>query len=827
MGIRDNLPFLSNRTVTVKGASLPQVLGEPVLVFSRLTGTDGLNGLFEYQLELRTPDARNASFGPAADLDKKALEGQELTVEIELDGSGMGLDGGVGAGKREITGLVTEVRGPIQADRHLIYRLTLRPWLWLATLNAGFKIYQNLTVVEILDQLLSKYIFPVEMRLNVAQYPKRVFQQQFGETDFDYFQRLTQEWGMSWFHEHSEGHHRLVLTDGNGAFRKFTSPAYHTIRWHHSADRVDEEHIYDFEVIDRLVAGKWRSNDYDFVKTRADLTVAARDPRDTAHSTQEIYEYPGDHAQPSTGNDPWEEGALIARIRMEALRQHGLRGRGKGNLRGVVPGCTFTLAKYLMLDANCEYLTYATRLLIEEVPQASGQRQSWCCEVEFEVQPTSEVFRPVRTQKKPCTQGPISATVVGPSGHEIHTDEYGRIKIQLPYDMYGSNDEHSSCWVRVSNAWSGDRFGSTHVPRIGQEVLVEGLHGDPDCLIVTNRVPNRLNLPPWELPGQQAISGFRSQELTGGNGKGGGRHNKMLADDTAGEPQVQIGSDYQASELALGHNVSIHDFTGRKGKRGEGFELRTDAWGALRSAMGMLLTTHKRSSGGDYAMSMGDMVDALQHAESQTEQLAEAAQTAGAQDGEQKAVARAIAQQHMALKGDGPLKEFTAPHLALTSPVGIATATPGLTHLQSGTHVAITTGEHMSVTTGGGFLASIRKAWRVFVYEAGMRFVAAVGDIDVQALKNSIHLLAMLEITATANRIVIKAKEELLLDGGGSYIKLIGGRIEHGTDGAWVVHAASKNMTGPSSIPVDLKPKQVCIECLLKAAARNTALVPR
>ncbi|WP_342234355.1 MULTISPECIES: DUF2345 domain-containing protein [Ralstonia] len=221
------------------------------------------------------------------------------------------------------------------------------------------------------------------------------------------------------------------------------------------------------------------------------------------------------------------------------------------------------------------------------------------------------------------------------------------------------------------------------------------------------------------------------------------------------------------------------------------------------------------------------MVDALQQAECQTEQLADAAQQANAQNGEQKEIAKAMARQHAALKGDGPLKEFTAPQLALTSPVGIATSTPGLTHLQSGTHLAITTGDHVSVTAGGGFFASVRQAWRVFVYEAGMRFVAAAGNINVQALKNSIHLLAKLEITATAEKITIKAKQELQLNGGGSYIKLTTGGIENGTEGAWKVYAASKNLTGPSSMPVDLKPKQVCLECLLKAAMRNTAVVPR
>lgn len=817
----------SDRTVSVSGPALPSMLGRPTLVFSRLSGTENLNELFEYELELRTPDERNAIYGPAADLDKTALEGTEVTIQIELDGSGVGLRGGAGAGKREITGIVTQVRGPYLAGQHIAYRLTLQPWLWLATRRSDYKLYQNKNVVEILDELLSHYIYPVDKRLDVRKYPKRVFQQQYGETDYAYFQRLTQEWGISWFIEHSNKRQRLVLTDSNGVFSPYASAAYQTIRWQPSPDRIDEEHIHEFEIIDRLVSGEWRTSDYDFSKPRADLSISDADPRDTAHSTLGIYEYPGDHSQPNTDSDPWAEGRLITGIRMQEIRQHGLRGRGKGNLRAMVPGCTFHLTNFIEEKANREYLIFATKLCIEEVGENTGSGQQWHCEVEFDVQPSNEIFRPERTQKKPRMLGPIQARVVGPKGHPIHTNEYGCIKVQMPYDMYGNNDENSSFWVRVVNGWAGQRFGVMHLPRVGQEVLVIGVQGDPDCLVAVGRVYNKMNLPPWVLPQMAALSGFTSEELPAGEDNAGGRQNKILADDTPGQPQAQIGSDFQSSELALGHIVAIPNWQGRKEKRGEGFELRTDAWGAMRAAMGMLLTTYERTDSGDYAMSMGDMVEALQQAEHQTEQLADAAQQANAQDGEQKAVAKAIARQHLALKGDGPLKEFTAPHLALTSPVGIAASTPGLTHVQSGTHLAITTGEHVSVTASGGFFASVRKAWRVFVYEAGMRLVAAAGDINIQALKDSINLLAKLEITATAEKILIKAKQELLLNGGGSYLKLTADGIENGTEGAWKVYAASKNLTGPSSLPVDLRPKQVCLECLLKAATRNAAVVPR
>lgn len=167
---------LSSRTVTVKGNGLPELMGQPALVLSKLSGTERLCELFEYELELKTPDDRQALFGPAADLDTKALRGQELTVTIQLDGMGTGMAGGVGAGTREITGMVTDVRGPIAVGHQIVYRLILRPWLWLAILTKDFRIFQQQSAVEILDTLLSDYTFPVERRLDVARYPKREYQ---------------------------------------------------------------------------------------------------------------------------------------------------------------------------------------------------------------------------------------------------------------------------------------------------------------------------------------------------------------------------------------------------------------------------------------------------------------------------------------------------------------------------------------------------------------------------------------------------------------------------------------------------------------------------
>ncbi|WP_082926312.1 type VI secretion system Vgr family protein [Cupriavidus sp. D384] len=479
MGGRDRSPLFSSRTVTVSGAGLPELLGQPLLVFSRLSGREGINTLFEYELVLKTPDDRNVIYGPAGNFDTEAMQGKELTVTIELDGNGFGLDGGFGKGEREITGVVTDVRGPFYAGngQHIAYRLTLRPWLFLATLTTDYRIFQNKTVLEIAEELLSKYTFPVERRIATHVFPRREYQVQFGETDYAFLCRILAEWGINFHFEHSDGFHRLVLTEGNGAFQSMPSPAYQTISWYPSSDRVDEEHLYEFEVHDRLVSGAWMHDDYDFNQPRADLGVWTKDPRNTSHATQQIYAWPGDHSQPKTGNDARQEGDMLARIRMESLRQHGVRARGKGNLRCMVPGHTFALERFLQTKANREYIVYATHLLIEDVGEVTGAGQ-WRCEVEFEAQPSNELFRP-EWHAKPLAAGYQYARVVGPENQEIWCDDLGRVKVQFPWDRYGKNNENSSCFLRTADSASGQRFGSTFVPRIGQEVLVAFMKASP------------------------------------------------------------------------------------------------------------------------------------------------------------------------------------------------------------------------------------------------------------------------------------------------------------------------------------------------------------
>ncbi len=859
--------FVAPRVLTVTSPAIPVLAGQPALVPLKLEGTEGINALFEYRLTLQTPDAQNFVAGQAANFELDAFIGLELTCSIELEGQGSfapGLPGvaglaNQGAGVREITGLITAARFIGEDSRHALYELTLRPWLHLATLTTDCKVFQDMTPVQVIDAVLADYTFASEKRL-IENYPLRDYTVQYNETDFEFITRLMQEWGINYHFAHSEGVHRLVWSDHNGAFQVTQQEqargvsAYHSVPFYPLGHKIDREYIHGFSPLDSLTSGAYASLEYDYTRPRATLAAQATDPRATGHAEQEVYLWRGDkhgagdasgsvggsdYSQPNRGadkeaNQTESQGAMLARLRMQALRQGGLRARGVGHVRGIVPGCSFSLTGHPQDKANAEYLTLHTQLLVENVSedtqrasplaaQSDAQRLSgqWRVLVQFEVQPTSEVLRPPCTQPKPKTGGPETALVVGPGADaaesNIYTDALGRIKVQFPWDRYGAGNQNSSCWLRVASTWAGNQLGAMQLPRIGEEVLVDFLGGDPDLPLATGRVYNQLNMPPWSLPAQQALSGFRSRELTpGGGNSAAGRSNHLILDDTDQSIQAQLQSDHQHSSLSLGHITRIEDNAGRKDARGEGFELRTDGHGVLRAKDGLLVSTETRLNAQAHAKDMGETSARLGLAQDQHASLGDLALQHQAQSAQDQAdVAQAIETQNQGIQGkraaaptgtgstaQNPFPELADPHITLASPAGIASTTPGSTHQHSGAHHAITSGAHTSLSSQHSLLGVAKEAVRLFAYKTGMKLISAASDIHINALKTSIHSLAKLDITLTSNAIEIKAHKQVLVNGGGSYMRWQAGAIEEGTAGSRVVHAATHPVAGPDNRPV-------------------------
>ncbi|HAD7318302.1 TPA_asm: type VI secretion system tip protein VgrG [Salmonella enterica subsp. enterica serovar Typhi str. 404ty] len=499
--------------VTVSGSAVPP----GALLFASLDGGETLSELFSYVVQLKTPDTLNLGYvSPAANLPLKPMVGKDLYVNIELDGGG----------KRHISGLVTAARVVGHEGRSVTYELRMEPWVKLLTHTSDYKAFQNKTVVDILDEVLAEYPYPVEKRL-VESYPVRTWQVQYGETDFDFLQRLMQEWGIYWWFEHSEDSHTLVLADAISAHK--ACPDSPLVEWHQEGLKLDKEFIHTITANESLRTGQWVLDDFDFTKPRSLLANTVANPRETGHATYEHYEWPGDYFDKS-------EGEMLTRIRMEAQRSPGSRVLGGGNIRTLMTGYTFTLENYPTAEVNQEYLLMQTLLFVQDNAQHSGQDQHFTFSTRFELHPTREVFRPQRTVSKPHTKGPQSAIVTGPAGQEIWTDQYGRVKVQFGWDRYGKMDENSSCWIRVSYPWAGKGFGMIQIPRIGQEVLVDFKNGDPDLPIIVGRTYNQDTMPPWGLPGMASQSGIFSHSLYGGPTNG----NMLRFDDKTGAEEVKF-----------------------------------------------------------------------------------------------------------------------------------------------------------------------------------------------------------------------------------------------------------------------------------------------
>ena len=756
--------------------SIQTPLGE-ALQFRQLVGREALSQLYAFDIEL---------LGSSNGIDPKALLGKAATVAVETEG-----------GVRYLGGIATRFGLQQEDARHSFYRLQLRPWLWLATRRSDFRIFQGKSVPDIVMEVLGSYGYPIEKKLTRGDYRRWDYCVQYHESDFNFVSRLCELEGLYFHFRHEASQHVLVFAD-DIANSHNPLPGGEEVRYHplEKSGMGQRERIYAWEIAEEVRPGHHYNDDYDFEKPKAELSHLRQMPPGHDHDAYEQYEWPGGFVQHG-------DGETYARIRNEEQLSQRNRVTGRSNLRELATGHTLRLTGHPRADQNQQYLLVGVSYHLQENLQASEGADGTEGSVQrfaFEAQPTSYAWRPQRTTPRPRTRGPQTAKVVGPAGEEIWTDQYGRIKVQFHWDRIGQDNENSSCWVRVSTAWAGTTFGMTSVPRIGMEVIVDFLNGDPDYPIVTGCVHNADTMPAWELPGQKHLSGIRSREL------GGGRGNHIVLDDTAGKIQAQLRSDHQASQLSVGHIGRIEDTAGRKEPRGQGFELRTDGHGAVRSAKGLLVTTEARANAQAHMTDMGETVGRLTQARDMHEGLSEVARGAQAHDaGDQDEVTEILKEQNDAIRGQGgnreqgDFPEFQEPHLTLASARGLQTVAQGSTHIVSSEHTALTSGGHTSVSAGKSLLVSVQSAIRLFAAKAGMRLVAASADIDIKALKDSVNVLAKLNITQTANKITIQAKEEVVINGGSSYSRWSSGGIEHGTSGTWREHAAVHSLVGPAS----------------------------
>ena len=506
------------------------------LRFRSLTGREQISRLFEFRVSLLS---ENDSISP------KTLLGQDLSVEVDLTTEKNG------GGKRFLSGQVVQFAFTGRDGDYFAYEAILRPWLWLATRRSDYKIFQFKDVPTIVQEVLAPYGFTVINKLT-GSYRAWDYCVQYGETDFNFISRLLEHEGAYYYFEHAQGSHKLVLGDGIGSHSPLpvgpsTHPYYPGTR---AAHVHDEDFIDGWRALEDIASGHFAADDYDFKKPKALLDTKQQQPAGHPQDSREIYDWPGGYTEVGDGEN-------YARVRIEQLKAEREVMHGAGNARNLAPGYLFNLSKYPRGDQNQQYLIEAADYRFEEnvyrsdggggsgAAKRGGMDSPTVYRLAVEVVPAKTAYRSQRVTPKPHTTGPQTAVVVGPPGEEIYTDEYGRVKVQFHWDRYGQMNENSSCWIRVSSPWAGSNYGGIHIPRIGQEVVVDFLNGDPDYPLITGRVYNAMQMPPWDLPGNKTQSGFLTRSTKGGT-PGHGLHNSpgtanaIRFEDKAGAEQLWL-----------------------------------------------------------------------------------------------------------------------------------------------------------------------------------------------------------------------------------------------------------------------------------------------
>ncbi|WP_414147505.1 type VI secretion system Vgr family protein [Erwinia sp. BNK-24-b] len=483
------------------------------LLFWKLSGRERLSESFELTVELLSTDAR---------IDRKTLLGQPITVCIPTQGL---------TTTRYLNGKITQAgvySQELSGTRYAVYRLVMEPDLWPMKRDRNLRIFQGQTVVQILKTLLGEYGVTVEDRLT-GSYRVWDYCVQYQESSFDFISRLMELEGIYYGFRHEMDKHTMVLADSARQHQPFAG--YEVIPYHAtpSGGSTGEEGISVWELQDSVTPGIYSIDDYDFRKPNAWMLQARQNPASPVPGQIDVYDWPGhfvDH----------DHGEFYARIRQEVWQVEHQQISAVGTALGLAPGSTFTLLNAPFFSDNGEYLTVSAYYDFEENRYASGSDGSTKHNIAIEVIPSEVTFRAPPKTPWPRTHGPQTAKVVGPKGESIWTDKYGRIKVKFHWDRLAKGDDTSSCWVRVSSAWAGQGYGSIQIPRVGDEVVIDFINGDPDRPMVTGRVYNEGNMPPWGLPAAATQMGFYSRSKDGHRDTA----NALRFEDKAGHEQIWI-----------------------------------------------------------------------------------------------------------------------------------------------------------------------------------------------------------------------------------------------------------------------------------------------
>ncbi|RDV00988.1 type VI secretion system Vgr family protein [Trinickia dinghuensis] len=791
-----------------------------ILVVNRLEGEESLSRDFRFVIEMLSDNAK---------LDPNDFIGKLISVRLLRNDESF----------RHFNGYIFSFR-LVRADGGITcYEADVGPWMRYLTLRKNNRLFLNQAIRGQTATIFQDYgTLPVWEWKVYEKDPSMSMACQFDEHDHNYVHRRWEHLGLCYWYEHTATEHKLIVSD---PIR--TEPAIDgdspKIRYRSEAGSREADSVASWSPIEQITSTHILESRTDFKHSDLNArTGGLADARTDAWASSggqqlEWYEYAGAYGHRNMDDGQWQTSR-----RIEAIEAIARQYEASGNNRFVMPGRWFQLTDQVGFQLSPSHyddqylITFAHHVATNNYLQGVGAKATYSNR--FMCVSKRTRWRPIRGYNSVATRilAPQTATVVGPERESLYTDEYGRCLVQFHWDREGKY----TTWVRVSSGWAGGGQGMSALPRIGSEVIVMWLDGNPDHPIVTGRVQNAVKLSAWRLPHQRALMGIRSPELVGEEGNQlGGRSNHLVLDDTANAIQAQLRSDHAASQLSLGSITRIEGWHGRQDARGEGFELRTDAVGAIRSGKGMLVSTEARQEAKSHISDVSEPISRLASAHALHDQMSTLAQRSGAQDdgGDQSNVADALHTQIEGIKGstgsrgDDSFPELSEPHLLFAGASGLQATTSATVHVNGGDHVALTAGQNVSVAAGASLYASVVDKISLFAQRAAIRISAAMGDIILHAITSSIKLESAKSIQLLTKVVQITGVERLELHGGKSRLVLDDSGAQIFTPGKFVAFASTHSLPGPQDSPVGLAPKGVCVECMLKAARSGAALVPR
>ncbi len=507
---------------TNRMAELTSVFGQDVLSIVTVECDEGVSDDFEIRLEVVSQQE---------DLDFDTAIATNMTVKVVTNNGDI----------RYFDGLLTDSKWLGYRGAYYVYRLTLRPWFWLLTKNANCRMFKDMSAPDIIADVLGVHDFAdFENRLTESYQPIH-YCVQYRESDYDFCCRLMEEFGISYFFEHDNGKHTMILADAKSSFSPIVGDSTIPFIPLGGDNQRDEEHIYHWIPSRKFRTGKFAVNDYDFKKPSASLE-AERDAGSSYRAgSLESYDYPGRYTEK-------DKGTTFSKIRLEAEQAADKRIESAGEVPRFYAGGLFTLKDHPHGPQNKEYLIVRAshQIIAEQYRTGDSGSQGEAYTGSYDVLSSDIPFRTPAHTRKPRIPGPQTARVVGDG--EIDVDEDGCIMVEFHWDR----DNKQSRRVRVAQVWSGPGWGGIYIPRVGQEVIVQFLEGDPDKPIVIGTVYNAENTPPYPLPAEKNKAGIKSDSTVGGGG-----YNEFVMDDSKGQEEIGIHAQKDMNTV-IENNETLH-----------------------------------------------------------------------------------------------------------------------------------------------------------------------------------------------------------------------------------------------------------------------------